>query len=409
MFLLSIPPRRRRMNRAPAIARLLTPAGATLVLLLVAGCGDSSGPNGGGGSATLAGTVRAAGSAEALADATVSIGASQATSGADGTFELTGVPVGAATVRAARPGYLPAEAAVTLAAGTNSHDFTLDPQEIYEIGSNPVYVPTGVGAMRGSIIVMTDLLAGGFVTGEPIVSGTGEPELESGLQALGASLRALARSAHVALLASRSTVDGPASDAALFNALGTAAALSGQSGMAEAPVLVFGIGSSVPEAAGLVVRQPARSIGLLAWVPFGLKGLTTPEALSVPTFVMQHGDDNSSRNAASSTAFSDNRSRGGLWALAVEPGLPLRAASGRGNAVRIGWLANALALRLPPTPGDPLVALDEASGWLGNPASLEIAAWADYPGDRRAASWLLSESAATSWKNLGSSGTGGDD
>ena len=407
MSLHRIPRQPTRVNRARSIARRVTSGGGALVLLLLAACGDSSGPDGRGGAATLSGTVRAAGSAEALADATVSIGSSQATSAADGTFELAGVPVGQATVRAERQGYLPAEESVTLAAGANSHDFTLDPQEIYKSGTNAVYVPAGVGAMRGSIIVLTDLQASGFVTGEPIVSGTGEPELESGLQALGASLRALARSAHLALLGSRSTVDAPASDAALFSTLGTAAAASGQSGMAEAPVLVFGIGGANPEASGLVARQPARAIGLLAWVPFGLKGLTTPEALSVPTFVMQHGDDDPSRNAASRTTFADNRHRGGLWALAVEPGIPLRTATGRGNAVRIGWLANVLALRLASTPGDPLVALDEASGWLGNPTSLEIAAWADYTGDRRAASWLLSQSAATSWKTLGSSSGGG--
>lgn len=390
-----------------AIARWVSSGGATLALLLLAACGDSSGPDGGGGGgATLSGTVRAAGSAEALADATVSIGASQATSRADGTFELPGVPVGLATVRANRPGYLPAEEAVTLAAGANSHDFTLNPQEVYQFGSNAVYVPGGVGPMRGTIVVLTDLQASGFVTGRTIASDP--PELETGLQALGASLRALASSAHVALLGSHfNGVNSSTSDAGIFAALSTAGQMSGQAGLADAPVLMFGIGGETPEAAGLVARQPGRAIGLLAWVPFGLTALTTPEALSVPTFVMQHGDDAVSRNAAARATFSENRVHGGLWALAVEPGLELRAATSRGNGVRVGWLADVLAHRLPSTPGDPLVALDEASGWLGNQTTLEIAPWADYPGQRTAASWLLSELAATSWKNLGTPRTGG--
>jgi hypothetical protein len=389
------------VNRAPAIARRVTSGGATLVLLLLAACGggDSSGPDGGGGGATLSGTVRAAQASAALA---------QATSDANGHFELTDVPIGAATVRAERPGYLPAEETVTLAAGSNSHDFTLNPQEVYEFGSNAVYVPAGVGPMHGTIIVLTDLQASGFVTGESIASDP--PELETGLQGLGASLRALARSAHVALLGSHfNGVNSSTSDAIIFDALSTAERMSGQAGMADAPVLMFGIGGETPVAAGLVARQPERAIGLLAWVPFGLTALTAPEALAVPTLVMQHGDDDASRNAAARTTFSENRSRGGLWALAVEPGLPLRAATSRGNRARINWMADALALRLPATPGDPLIALDQTSGWLGNQSTLDIAPWADYPGDRTSASWLLSESAAVSWKNVGSSsGTGGD-
>jgi hypothetical protein len=173
--------------------------------------------------------------------------------------------------------------------------------------------------------------------------------------------------------------------------------------------LVFGIGGETPEAAGLVARQPDRAIGLLAWVPFGLTTLTAPEALSVPTFVMQHGDDDVSRNAASRATFSDNRARGGLWALAVEPGIDLRNATSRGNGARIAWIAAALALRLPATPGDPLPAVDETSGWLGNQTTLDIAAWADYTGDRTAASWLPSESVARSWKTVGTTTTGGGD
>jgi hypothetical protein len=407
------PPEAAMVPHRRVIARRLTAGSATLVLLLLAACGESSGPDGGGGGgggATLSGTVRAAGTAEALADATVSIGASQATSGADGTFELTGVPVGQATARAERTGYLPAEETVILAAGANSHDFTLNPQEIYKLGSNAVYLPGGVGPMRASIVVLTDLQAGGFVTGEPIVSGTGEPELESGLQSLGASLRTLAKSMHVALLGSSSHgVNSPTSDAAIFTALSTAEQMSGQAGLANAPVLMFGIGGETPEAAGLVARQPERAIGLLAWVPFGLTALTAREALSVPTLVMQHGDDDVSRNAASHATFSDNRSRGGLWALAAEPGIDLRTATSRGNGARIGWIAATLARRLPDTPGDPLIAVDETSGWLGDQTTLDIAAWADYSGDRTAASWLPSESAARSWKTVGTTTTGGGD
>jgi hypothetical protein len=53
--------------------------------------------------------------------------------------------------------------------------------------------------------------------------------------------------------------------------------------------------------------------------------------------------------------------------------------------------------------------VDETSGWLGDQTTLDIAAWADYSGDRTAASWLPSESAARSWKTVGTTTTGGGD
>ena len=414
MSLLSIPPRHGRVSRTRAVARQVTSGGAILVLLLLAACGDSSGPDGGGGGgggATLSGTVRAAVSSEPLADATVSIGTREASSDANGQFELTEVPIGAATVRVQRNGYLPAEATVTLNAGANSRDFALTPQETYIVGANAVLVPAGVGPMRGAIIVLGGPVASGFVTGERLTTSESSPELEESLQSMGASLRALARSAHVALLGAKTTgmTNSAASDDALFAALTTALETSGQSGIADMPVLVFGLSGGAPEAAGLVSRHPERAIALIVRVPTAVAALTTPEQLAVPTFVMQAELDIVRVNTAVQATFADNRSRGGLWALSVEPGVEHEEASSRGNGAAIGWIGNALALRLSATPGEPLIPLDQVSGWLGNQATLEIAPWSDYPGDRSTASWLPSETAATSWKLLGTpKGSGGE-
>jgi hypothetical protein len=245
-------------------------------------------------------------------------------------------------------------------------------------------------------------VASGFVTGERIAPDD-NPDLEVSLQALGASLRALARSAHVALLGSSTTgmENSATSDNALFLALSTAAGVSGQAEIAAAPVLMFGLSSGAREAAGLVSRHPERAIGLLERVPVDVTALTAPAALAVPTFVMQAELDQVVSNTTVRTTFSGNRSGGGLWALAVEPGVGHHVATSRGNTAAISWITTALTLRLPATPGDPLIALAQPGGWLGDQTTLEIAPWADYLGDRAAASWLLSESAATSWKDLG--------
>ena len=378
-----------------------------LAMLPLAACGDSTGPgDGNGGGATLAGTVRAAGQSVTLPGATVSIGSLTATSDSNGHFELTGVPLGAATVRAERPGYTPAEAAITIAAGANTHDFGLTAQETYLLGSTAVLVPAGTAKIRGVIIVVGSNGTRGFVTGEPI-HGPDNPELEQGLQDWAASIRTLAHSKHVALLGVNDhPTNSAASDEAFFASLRLVAVSSGHAELADAPVLAMGL-SDAAAMGGLVSRHPDRAIGLLARVPTGAASLTAAEALAVPTFVMQAGLDNATTNESVQEIFAGNRSRGGLWALAVEPNVRHEQASARGNSAGTGWISRVLDLRLPSTPGDPLVTLDEQSGWLGNQSTLNIAAWADYTGDRATASWLLNEAAAGSWEVLGSAPSGG--
>jgi hypothetical protein len=236
------------------------------------------------------------------------------------------------------------------------------------------------------------------------------PQHEEGLQALGADLRALARSARVALIGSRTIAmeNSAASDAGLFAALGDAATLAGRPELAGAPVLMVGLSAGSPEAAGLVSRHPERAIGLLVRVPTSVTALSPGPAMAVPAFVMQAELDQLDRNAAVRSTFAANRSQGGLWALAVQPGVAHEDVSSLGNGAMAGWLGSVLELRLPVTMGAPLVALAEPSGWLGNQSSLDTATWADYPGDRAAASWLLSAPEAASWKRLSSPPSGGD-
>ncbi len=402
------PPRPTLGYRARAIARRLTFGGATLTLLFLPACGGP-GPGPDENSGTLSGVVRAVESQAALADATVSVGTREAMSDENGHYELTELSVGTATVRATRPGYMASEEAVTISAGANTHDFALTAQEIFTFGSYSIYVPAGVGPLRGAIISLGGgVTTSGFVTGGPLEPGN--PTLEQSLQALGASLRTLAKTSRVALLGTtiHSLANSGASDAALFSALASAGEASGHAELTDAPVLTFGLDAGGQESIGLASRAPTRTVGVLVRVPTSVPGITDPSVLAVPTFVMLSGQDNPTVNASVQATFSANRSHGGLWALAVEPGVQHAEATAQGNAANVSWIQTALALRLPATAGDPLVALDESSGWLGNQTTLDIAAWADYAGDRAAASWLLNQSAATSWKILGTSGGGGD-
>ena len=310
--------------------------------------------------------------------------------------------VGAATVHAARAGYQAVDAELNITAGTNTHDFTLSVQELYQSGAFDIYVPADVGPLRGVIVSLGGgVTTSGFVTGGNL---EGNGELERSLQALGGDLRALARSAHVALFGTRTRnmQNSAESDSDILAALASFATLSGHAELSGAPFLTFGLDAGSLESAGLALRHPDRAIGVLMRVPTDVPALSAPEALAIPMFVMLAEIDEPAVNSAVQSTFLENRARGGLWSLAIEPGVAHAVATDRGNAANIGWIATALALRLPAIPGNPLIALAEPTGWLGNQSTRDIAPWADYQGDRAAASWLLSQSAALTWKDLGS-------
>jgi hypothetical protein len=83
---------------------------------------------------------------------------------------------------------------------------------------------------------------------------------------------------------------------------------------------------------------------------------------------------------------------------------------GHGNqvphALAAAWLEAVIAQRLPVDvdlrQGPPkLKPINIADGWLGNPQTLEIAAYADYAGDRTKACWLPDKITAELWQKLG--------
>jgi hypothetical protein len=377
-------------------------------LLLLVACGQSSGPDGGSDSATLSGTVTDANGSGALKDAQITVGQRQATSDASGHFEVTGLPVGGATVQAQRPGYLLATTTVTLGAGANTYDFALAPQEVFVSGPDAMFVPAGAGPIRGVVILLGGPYTNGFVTGgriEPL----NDPVLEQQLQSLGQSLRSLATSSRVALYGSSTTgmANGAASDNAIFTSIAGFATVSGHAELSSVPFLLAGFSGGAPEAAGMVARNPSRAIGLVVRVPSSVTDLTAATALAVPTLVMQAEFDSTVSNFPVATTFAANRSRGGLWALVVEPGVNHHVASGKANTAQVQWIGLALSLRLGAQVGDPLNALSEQSGWLGDPTTLDIAPWASYTGDPTTASWLFSNAAATAWQDLGTAPSGG--
>jgi hypothetical protein len=96
------------------------------------------------------------------------------------------------------------------------------------------------------------------------------------------------------------------------------------------------------------------------------------------------------------TMFESNRRAGGLWAVAVQPGVPHHSLTPSHRALVVNWLRAIVEIRLGVTPHHPLQNVTESSGWLGHP-DYGVSDWAGYPGDRQAANWFPSQATAEEW------------
>lgn len=227
------------------------------------------------------------------------------------------------------------------------------------------------------------------------------PELEASLHVLGRELRALAAEHGLAMLGTSpygptALPNEPQSDALIFEVIEEAGRISGHPELTRTPIFVYGISGGTPQAAGFAVRNFARVGALLLKVPAPPKRLDHAEALGIPTLMILAENDTLGDNRAVVTVFEANRRAGGLWAMAIEPGVAHHSLTPGHRALTVNWLRDVVVRRLGASAQEPLRDAPESSGWLGHP-DIGVSSWADYPADRKAANWFPSRATAEKW------------
>jgi hypothetical protein len=352
---------------------------------------------------SVVGTVRHAANNTAIAGAAVSIGSVHTSTGADGTFTLSNVPSGPAVIRCTSPGLADYTSNVTVAAGTTTHDIRLAVQEVFELmgGTFSLFVPASVTAVRGIIVAHGGADTRPFA--DPRRSFNLEPdvppELQSELMALGTDYRLLAARERLAVLGVSNAIL-PRFDVILFAALEEGAVAASRQELATAPLLIHAISSGTPAAAQLTAQNPSRVAGLVLRVPLSVSAQLSPESGTVPTYVITAELDETVDNNITMATYQQVRATGGLWAFAEEPRTPHRSHSASQRLLILEWFTAILSLREPITPGGPLRAIAEESGWLGAPVTLVVASWADFVGNRSAASWFPTQATAVRWQGF---------
>jgi hypothetical protein len=352
----------------------------------------------------VVGTVRHVSQNTAIAGAVVSIGSLHTLTGADGTFTLNNVPGGPAIIRCTSPGLADYASSITVIAGTTTHHIRLAVQEVFEFmdGAFSLFVPASVTAVRGIIVAR----------GGPDTRPFADPrrsfnlganvraDLEAELMALGTDYRLLAAREGLAVLGLSNAIVSGGFDGALWAALEEGAVVASRHDLATAPLLIHAISSGTPAAAQLTAQNPSRVAGLVLRVPLSVADQLSPESGTVPTYVITAELDELVDNNVTLATYQQVRGTGGLWAFAQEPQTPHQSHSASQRQLILEWFTTILSLREPTTPGDPLRAIAEESGWLGAPVTGVVSSWADYVGDKRAASWFPTQATAERWRGF---------
>lgn len=263
-----------------------------------------------------------------------------------------------------------------------------------QFGDFALHVPANVNHVRGILVALGGPNTRGFALGTPFGA---PPAVEASFQELGAMFRDLASERGLAILGSgrfgpTAYPNEPASDQLLLDAIAQAATLTGRADLLDAPLLLYGMSGGGPEATGFTQRNPERVAALFLKVPQSA-GPLTGQALHVPAYMVLAELDAFVDNTMLSATFEAHRAAGAPWAMALEPGVPHHSISPAQRELTIDWMSAILPLGS----AGPFRQNPPQVGWLGDPATGQIAPARTFAGDLSAASWLPTRPLARQW------------
>jgi dienelactone hydrolase len=263
-----------------------------------------------------------------------------------------------------------------------------------QFGDFALHVPANVNHVRGILVALGGPDTRGFAVGTPFGA---PPAVEGALQELGAMFRDLAAERGLAILGSgrrgpTAYPNEPASDQLLLDGIAQAATLTGRPDLLDAPLLLYGMSGGGPGASGFTQRNPGRVAALFLKVP-SWAGPLTGQALHVPAYMVLAELDAIVDNAMLSATFEAHRAADAPWAMALEPGVPHHSLSPAQRELTVDWMRAILQL----ANAGPFHQSSPRIGWLGDPATGQIAPVRTFAGDRSATSWVPIRPLAVQW------------
>ncbi|NNE77163.1 MAG: hypothetical protein HKN31_08830, partial [Pricia sp.] len=140
--------------------------------------------------------------------------------------------------------------------------------------------------------------------------------------------------------------------------------------------------------------KPEKVVGLVSMRGGQLEA--TFANAGVPGLILTGEREGEQRNDFLREIALDKRKEGGLWSFAIEPDATHFTNLKASDDLAKIFFSSILKKRVStdPTQLNPIV---DETGWLGNLTATEVYPFADYPGNKIRASWLVDETFANAW------------
>jgi pimeloyl-ACP methyl ester carboxylesterase len=287
----------------------------------------------------------------------------------------------------------------TVPTGTVTPDETL-----FTYRTAVAYLPPGIAQYRAAIVFLPGLRDP--ATGNPLDSRG----LVRGTAASGCSIwcsaaeRAEVRrralelvGGNVALIGTTTLLNEASGYTTLLEALSAFGTQGLHPELATIPIFFVGHSMGGCTAYGFSRVHGARVAGFLTMKGACHNPGPALAAADVPGYFLIGALDAPHRRDNITAVFETGRAAGAPWAVSIDsfhhgPILDFD--------LMFEWIDTILTARLPSTPGAPLRAVVEASGWLGSRSSGAISTYACYDSTRSRASWLPSRETALNWQRM---------
>lgn len=169
---------------------------------------------------------------------------------------------------------------------------------------------------------------------------------------------------------------------------------------ANAPLAFWGHSAGSNTSERFAYRNPRRTIAVVSikgtWGP----GDATLQKCDVPILCTIGKNDKPDWVETACKNYEAGKQNRSLWTLALHPAEGHEA--GATKPLALTFLDEVIAARLGSSTGlssgSPLKKLSVSAGWLGDPMTLDAAAYSNFQGKKREATWLPGPATATAWK-----------
>ena len=174
---------------------------------------------------------------------------------------------------------------------------------------------------------------------------------------------------------------------------------TGHQELIDAPLLFWGQSAGGGAAESFVKRFPNRILAFVLYHSAGGGGEPAKASMQIPTLIVHGGKDTVVPVNGPQDFWKRGRSAGAPWTFALDPGAGHGDLSDNVTNFMVTWIKAVVRKRLSST-GTPLRVIGDASDWMGDNGTGDVAAYNDFAGSKAEASWLPDEATARAWQSV---------